>query len=414
MNGIRVILLSGSEIIDSRPAHQRIFGISGWLRKSGFEVTVCAPYDGQVVQKTQIQGHSVLLVPKRSAGSLKGRIKSSSGAFLNKLSFTLQATSVAFGFYGELTYFVDPDTKRHFDYLKPKCIIASGPKFEIFNVAKSISNEYSVPWLMDYRDEWSTSSVGSRTQQILRRLGRWREKILLRHCCCFVSVSSGSIERIRALTKHRGVLLENGFWQEVMIKDNEEKKRTPKVNIVYAGSLYASQNLEMFGRLCRGLCEEWARRLTIELIGTNLTRGKLLNRVEGLGRVHVELRDRVVRREALKIVQNADALLFIPHQTKDGAVKGLPSSKLYDYLKAEKPVVMVPSDNDIAQFRLCLFGPVLFPKTSSQLEEALETISNLHVDGWGWREAAHMALVSKKRWQLRCLEIEVRTIVSMD
>ena len=41
----------------------------------------------------------------------------------------------------------------------------------------------------------------------------------------------------------------------------------------------------------------------------------------------------------------SDILLMIPHQ----GFKGIPSSKLYEYIGFKKPILLFPSDNDIIE-----------------------------------------------------------------
>ena len=53
------------------------------------------------------------------------------------------------------------------------------------------------------------------------------------------------------------------------------------------------------------------------------------------------------------IISNANAVLYIAHiNKKNNAIKGMPSSKLYDYIKFKKNVLLMPSDSDFAEYKL--------------------------------------------------------------
>src|SRR5690606_29377121 len=60
---------------------------------------------------------------------------------------------------------------------------------------------------------------------------------------------------------------------------------------------------------------------------------------------YVEVTDRLPREEALTYIQKSHAVLGIAY----GAMKGIPSSKLYEYIGLRKPVLLCPTDNDIME-----------------------------------------------------------------
>ena len=56
--------------------------------------------------------------------------------------------------------------------------------------------------------------------------------------------------------------------------------------------------------------------------------------------------------EVLQIQQQSDLLLLLTHK----GTKGIPSSKLYEYLSLQKPIVCFPSDFDIVEQTLKEIG----------------------------------------------------------
>ena len=60
---------------------------------------------------------------------------------------------------------------------------------------------------------------------------------------------------------------------------------------------------------------------------------------------NIFITDRISKEEVIKIQQKSDLLLMISHE----GIKGIPSSKMYEYIGLKKRIVLYPNDNDIIE-----------------------------------------------------------------
>ena len=80
--------------------------------------------------------------------------------------------------------------------------------------------------------------------------------------------------------------------------------------------------------------------------------------------------ERIDRENVIDIQLSQTYYLVIGHE----GLKGIPGSKLYEYVALKKPVLLYPNDNDIIEQTLQDTGLGIICSTSTELEEKLRTI----------------------------------------
>jgi hypothetical protein len=84
---------------------------------------------------------------------------------------------------------------------------------------------------------------------------------------------------------------------------------------------------------------------------------------------------RTSRQEVLSFYSKADALLVIGHTDKNNKVlKGIPSSKLYEYISLRKKVLVCPSDNDVIEEKLSETKQGIFCNSPEELVAAIKNL----------------------------------------
>ena len=58
--------------------------------------------------------------------------------------------------------------------------------------------------------------------------------------------------------------------------------------------------------------------------------------------------DRIPKQSVIEVQQKSDLLLMISHK----GIKGIPSSKMYEYIGLKKSILLYPNDNDIIEATL--------------------------------------------------------------
>ncbi len=148
---------------------------------------------------------------------------------------------------------------------------------------------------------------------------------------------------------HGGATLLNGY-DDVEIENARPEKGS--FTITYNGSLYPTQPIEDFISTIEQFIKENDTSLDIKLNFPGLAFDKTQEeRVKKAAQNiihHFHITPRINKQEVLRIQSRSDLLLMVAHTNK----KGIPSSKLYEYIGLKKPILLFPNDNDIIEHTL--------------------------------------------------------------
>lgn len=256
-------------------------------------------------------------------------------------SFTLRFTSYANFF---------PLLKKLAKELKVNRLIISGEPFYLFKVGYLANKRLGMDWIADYRDDWSTNELqlgksGGGLRKLLLRKESNYEKKWVGTASHIISVSDPYTRRIAAFVGKQGITIQNGFEEALL--DMPEVEKYPDFTIAYSGVLYPSQDISI---LLKALQKAKAANKPFYLIflGTGFDI-KEKKRIESLVdeeiKEFVKVTDRYPRNEAIQILKKCHGLVSIAY----GDMKGIPSSKLYEYLALKTPILLCPSDGDIME-----------------------------------------------------------------
>lgn len=231
-------------------------------------------------------------------------------------------------------------------------IIVSGSPFTCFHMGYKLKKKYPhIKWIADYRDDWTTTELVNRNiglDAVLFKMEQKSEKKWLSNAAFFTTVSDYYVKKIAKFTGLQGFELINGFGEE--LKDLKAiQLDKSRFEITYNGSLYSTQKIEPFLIAAKKVINRFENQIHIQLnfpgLGFDLTQAKrvelALKGYEG----HYTITERIQREEVIKIQHKSNILLMIAHQ----GLKGIPSSKLYEYVGLKKPVLLYPNDNDIIE-----------------------------------------------------------------
>jgi hypothetical protein len=240
-------------------------------------------------------------------------------------------------------------------------ILASGTPFLMFSVASEINQEFKIPWIADYRDDWSTNRVfnTNRLALWLRWFDSRREKKFTKNASCFTTVSNILRQRIEKSIGKKGYLVENGFWEYPEIQIVSGKP----LSILYAGSIYNSQDLNFLNQTIQLLKAQNIRQVEFIFLGSQP------DLLVYMDQTYVKILPRVTREKAWAFISNADILLYISFKSGNEILKGVPASKLYDYISSRKPILVQESDQDIVEEKLSQSGQGLFCESPEKMFE---------------------------------------------
>ncbi|SFB30752.1 Glycosyltransferase involved in cell wall bisynthesis [Algoriphagus aquimarinus] len=231
-----------------------------------------------------------------------------------------------------------------------KATIISGEPFYLFRIGYSLHRELNVRWIADYRDDWSTNELqmensGGAIRKCIANIESKYEKKWVGTAESIISVSSIYTDRLSKFLGKKGFTIENGFEEELLELKPEEL--FPVFTLTYSGVLYPSQDLSVIlGALQIALNNGQPFHLLFLGAGFDVKQGRrIADSIPIDLRPFVKITDRLPRALALTELHKSHAFLAMAY----GSMKGIPSSKLYEYLALGKPVLLCPSDADVME-----------------------------------------------------------------
>lgn len=272
-----------------------------------------------------------------------------------------------------------PFIKKNFSSDEFPIAIISGEPFYLFKIGYHLKKDMSINWIADYRDDWSTNELqiqktGGIIRKWIAKVESDYEKKWVGTSQSIVSVSEVYTQRIADFVGKKGVTSENGFENELL--NIEAQPLYDDFTITYSGVLYPSQNLTVIIEALQ-LAKNAGFPFYLKFLGAGFDI-KERKRIESLVPAdlleYVEVTDRVTRGQALIELQKSHALLSVAY----GNMKGIPSSKIYEYLALRKPVLLCPSDHDIMEKMIRETGLGFVANSPSQCLAAVNEIRALY------------------------------------
>lgn len=273
---------------------------------------------------------------------------------MNRFSLFRKLLSTFYLFAGyfpafDRSYPLFKEAKRYVRQNPIDCIMATGGPFVQFRYASKLSKVFGIPWIADYRDNWS--GVNNDSIEMLNSLYNTYLKSLEArsiHNASAVTVASPTyLPTIKKVGREElpMSIVYNGY-QELQLEDYYQLPADQsEFRIVYAGKLYNDQHIEIF---LQGLGEylSVAKVSDVKLyfVGSSF-HSYIEKRIEQFKHAFpavIEFCERMSYQDLMVFLRQSHVLLLL----SDGKPFWL-RAKLFDYLGVGRPVLMVPSDNGI-------------------------------------------------------------------
>ena len=283
--------------------------------------------------------------------------------------------------YSNLHSFALEYCKKHDDV---KAIIVTGNPFEIFRFGYEIHNQTGIPWIADYRDDWTTSEVNDVSgflNRFLLRLSKRSEKKWVGTSACITTVSPYYAQKIGRFVNKPGHVLLNGFFEDD-IQAFQNRTLYDDFTIVYNGMLYGSQQIEIFLAGFKKFVDanpKFRHRIKLQFPGI-LYLKDVAKRVQNFMQGYEDtllLTERISREQVLEMQARAHLLLMVSHLGS----KGIPSSKIYEYLGLGRPVLVCPGDEDILDETFSQYNLGFIANTAEETFDVLNIQFHKYLDG---------------------------------
>jgi glycosyltransferase involved in cell wall biosynthesis len=199
----------------------------------------------------------------------------------------------------------------------------------------------SLPIVLDFRDEWLTSTidlVSFNNSSRARKIAMDTESESVRNATTVVLVTEAARSELQSrypdVPEQKIICIHNGYDVPPPVEQVASTlSKTPqqKVVLTYIGTVYGSTAPGTFIEAVRKLPQEIRSRLHLRFIG-HIEAPAYREQLLSLGDM-VELKGFVPQREALAAIRDTDYLLLITHDRINVA------AKFYDYLGGGKPIL---------------------------------------------------------------------------
>ena len=225
-------------------------------------------------------------------------------------------------------------------------IIVSGNPFIQFRFGYKLNKRYKIPWVADYRDAWTTSTInnieGNKIHSILNNYHRFFEKKWIK-TASLITASSEPIGRsISQITGVQSIPLFNGF-EPSDFKDFEcVVKNSDFFQIAYIGTLYTGQDISIFIDAFKKFIDKTKAKAKILFPGLDLDeiQKKRIDTLLMGYEEYYKTSSRIPKSEILKIEKSSHLLLHVAWKGFDGII----ASKIYEYIGSGTNILVVPGD----------------------------------------------------------------------
>jgi glycosyltransferase involved in cell wall biosynthesis len=259
---------------------------------------------------------------------------------------------------------------------KPDVVIGSSPHLLTPLAACLVAQHYGVPFVMEVRDLWPQTIIDmgelsarnpiTKALQVLERfLYRRAERIITLLPLAHEYITACGVPREKIAWIPNGVDLSR--FGDFKVSASSEPEKVFKV--MYLGAHGQANALDVLIQTAKNIQDQGYYEIRFILVGDGPEKPKLMALAKELGLLNVEFRDPVPKAEVPKVLRAADATVFILHDLPLYNY-GISVNKLFDYLAASKPLILVgePANNPVEEARCGLTVP---PQNPQALAEAV-------------------------------------------
>jgi len=358
---------------------QRIYYLSCYLQEKGYDVTVFScyqdalntfnntiPFKTKAIKVKNMIVRRFLLSNQNNGQILSAtekEVKSTANSFVvrlkkNKLIRNLLRTVDDF-IYNEPSSFTGPLSRSWrsasrneiIQYViknEVKNIVISAPPFGIFSISKDIRKRLknNVNIIFDYRDPWNLWDGGSVVSRSMEKsFLRFADRIV-----CTNEYLAADMAKSFRIPESKFLTVANGYSEASWKLISSKKTCNEKMVITYVGTISLHHEssyrnvTELFNAFERILKE--CKHIELRFVGIVNSESKDVNEARERFKDFIQIVGVVSNEESLEHMIVSDVLLLL-HTTEDSSSKYIVSGKMYDYIKANKPIFSIGNKDGI-------------------------------------------------------------------
>lgn len=242
--------------------------------------------------------------------------------------------------------------KQQYKLSKPEIILATGNPYFSFLAPYYMKKEYSIPYWLDFRDLW-LKNPQARRMFLAKFITTKVEKTVVEGADVVTTVSKGCKE---VLDEQYGIdtrvlyNFPNKKYVDYISSLSQTKKclDKTKINLCFTGTIYLGKS--SFSPILKALAKmpkEKCNSFCIHYLGNKSTWVRKEFRLHGMENILID-HGFVDKQVALEMMWGSDILISLIHNdviTEDENVKGIISTKIFDYIVTKKPILNISPTN---------------------------------------------------------------------
>ncbi|MBL7800071.1 MAG: glycosyltransferase family 4 protein [Chitinophagales bacterium] len=250
-------------------------------------------------------------------------------------------------------FWVKPSVRYLSDYLTQHpvdAIVSTGPPHSCHLIALGVKEEFGLPWIVDYRDQWTQIDFYKELNLtwLADRRHKSLEKKVLDTCDVITPIGKTMAEDLKQISTTRTEVITNGFDES----DKADLSLTldEKFTITYIGTMNNARDPKVLWKALKALKEEnhpLINDVEVKLVGK--PEASVQQSVQELGiEALVNYVGYVKHAEALRMQNQSQVLLLVINNTWNN--KSILTGKIFEYLASNRPILCIgPKDGDAAE-----------------------------------------------------------------
>ncbi|MCI1477717.1 MAG: glycosyltransferase [Clostridium beijerinckii] len=208
-----------------------------------------------------------------------------------------------------------------------------------------LKDKFNIPWICDFRDEWSNNPYLSLDKTSLRyKVERNIENKIVNSADKVIAITSiaarNYIENFN-LDKEKVEIITNGYDEDDFTFFKNHDNINEKFKIVHNGSFYSSITPYTFLRAVINLCNKGVlKRNNFEIILNGKIDPEILKQIVDISediRENIIINGYLSHEQSLKIASEANLLLLVIGDSEES--KSVYTGKAFEYLRLKKPII---------------------------------------------------------------------------
>lgn len=219
---------------------------------------------------------------------------------------------------------------------KVDAIVATGEPFVLFSYAQRLSQEFSIPWIADYRDPWSQNK-GRQHNALYTRWNRYLEQKIVAKASCITTASEFFKQKIEKLINNKTIhVLPNGYDPSVIEKVADLPQKTTELTISFIGTIYNwhpwQSFLEQFSIFLESNPEA---KIKLNFYGINISHevNTFIQPFPRKTQEAIHIFPKMPNQELLEKLSKENVMLLFNYYSFQG-------TKIYDYIGLKRKIIL--------------------------------------------------------------------------